>query len=432
MTSEAFSVTHPSARPVLVALAAIVLYWVAEIAAQMGYYGSGGEIGVWGVQAALAQSAVIVVGLILSLALVRRVDLIPRSITMVFLLGTFLNLAVWTWVSNGGTFGSPAVWQALQSLLHLPTLAVLIWILRAPLRRWALSGLVVGAFFLGAQDLVARHFPVEGLYYLADEASGDDYIPVDVEALYAAQDGLMARQLAGLAASDPGKPDAFALMLGGTSHQSVFMTEVENVADILDAKYGAGPRSIRLANSNADPRRYPMANRANLERSLSEIGNRQGPEDVAFLFLTSHGQEDTFSLDFYEAGTTDLTAAEFGAMLDRSRIGPAVIVVSACHSGSFIDDIAAPNRLIITAARADRTSFGCRDGAVWTEFGESFFDLALRAEADPRKAFVTAAKDVARKEKADALTQSEPQISIGDEIGAVLDRFLLERETPGN
>ncbi|NJN36996.1 MAG: hypothetical protein HC794_08015 [Nitrospiraceae bacterium] len=100
------------------------------------------------------------------------------------------------------------------------------------------------------------------------------------------------------------------------------------------------------------------------------------------------------------------------------------ILWSASNSAtlrSFIDDIAAPNRLVITAARGDRTSFGCRDGAEWTEFGESFFDRALRAERDPRKAFPVAAEDVARKEAADGLTPSQPQIADGAEIGAVLD-----------
>jgi hypothetical protein len=111
-------------------------------------------------------------------------------------------------------------------------------------------------------------------------------------------------------------------------------------------------------------------------------------------------------------------------MLEESGIGPAVIVVSACFSGSFIDDIEAPDRLVITAARGDRTSFGCRDGAKWTEFGESFFDKALRAEPDPRKAFPVAVEDVTRKELADELTPSLPQISEGAEIGAVLDRVL--------
>ena len=75
-----------SARPVLVALAAITLSWLAEIAAQAGYYGPGGELSLWGVQTAVAQSAVIVAGLVLGLALVWRMDLLARSVTLLFLL----------------------------------------------------------------------------------------------------------------------------------------------------------------------------------------------------------------------------------------------------------------------------------------------------------------------------------------------------------
>jgi hypothetical protein len=37
-----------------------------------------------------------------------------------------------------------------------------------------------------------------------------------------------------------------------------------------------------------------------------------------------------------------------------------VVVVSACHSGTFIDNgVGKPNRVILTAAATNRTSFGC-------------------------------------------------------------------------
>jgi hypothetical protein len=263
---------------------------------------------------------------------------------------------------------------------------------------------------------------VDELYVFPDASS--DIAEVDVEALYAAQDRLMSSQIAALAPEVPGVPEVFALTLGGTADQSVFLSEVDAVAAILDASYGSARRTLRLANSEDDPQRYPLASQANLKRALMEIGSRQGPEDLAFLFLTSHGRADVLALDFPQAGTKDLAAPDFAAMLADAQIGPAVIVVSACFSGSFIDDLAAPDRLIITAARTDRTSFGCRDGAEWTEFGQSFFDLALRADADPRSAFRVAAEDVRRKEDAANLTRSEPQIAEGDRIGAVLDQVL--------
>ncbi|MBN8632215.1 MAG: caspase family protein [Rhodobacterales bacterium] len=412
-------------RPALVALAAIAVAWLAEIAGQVGAFGPGGELSLWGVQVAVAQSAVVVAGLVIGLALVRRMDLLARSVTLLFLLVAVLNLALWTLFREmPHLFETPARVAVVRVVSQLLQIALLVWLLRAPLRQWLRAGLVIAVVFLATKEVALRWFSVDELYVFPETSWDDSYIPVDVEALYAAQGRLMDAQVAALAPQVPGELEVFALALGGTSWQSVFLSEVDNVAAILDAQYGSGARVLKLANSEDDPMRYPMANRANLARALQEIGRRQGPEDLAFLFLTSHGNKDVFSLDFPEAGTSDLTAAEFAQMLDASGIGPAVIVLSACHSGSFIDDIAAPDRLIITAARGDRTSFGCRDGAVWTEFGESFFERALRAEPDPRKAFSVATEDVARKEAADGLTPSLPQISEGAEVGAVLDRVL--------
>lgn len=424
--AESFTTSPASqTRPALVALAAILLSWLAEVAAQVGYYGPGGEISLWGVQVAVAQSAVVVAGLVIGLALVGRMELLARAVTVLFLLVAVLNLAMWTLYRElPSLFQTQERVDAVQAVSHLLQVALLVWLLRAPVRQWLRAGLVMAVVFLGTKEVALRWFSVEELYVLPVSAMTDTYSVIDVEALYAAQDRLMGEQVAALAPEVPGQTDVFALALGGTEDQSVFLTEVESVSAILDAQYGSGPRTLKLANSYDYPTRYPMANRANLARALKEIGERQGAEDVAFLFLTSHGKEDLFSLDFHEAGTTDLTAAEFKAILDDSGIGPAVIVVSACHSGSFIDDIEAPDRLVITAARGDRTSFGCRDGAEWTEFGESFFDKALRAEPDPRKAFPVAVEDVTRKELADELKPSLPQISEGAEIGAVLDRVL--------
>jgi Peptidase C13 family len=412
-------------RSALVAVAAIVLSWVAEIAAQRAAFGPGGELSLWGVQVAVAQSAVIVAGLILGLSLLRRIDLLARMVTLLFLLIAVLNVVLWTlFVQTPALYATPERVSMVRAASHLVQIGLLVWLLRAPGREWVRAGLVIAVIFLGTKEVVLRWFSVDELYVFPDTARDDSYTPVDVEALYAAQDRLMGEQVAGLAPQRPGEPDVFALALGGTADQSVFLTEVDSVSAILDAQYGAGKRTLKLANSQDAPTRYPMANRDNLARALKEIGQRQGPEDLAFLFLTSHGGEDVFALNFDAAGTKDLTAEAFAEMLEASGIGPAVIVLSACHSGSFIDEIAAPDRLIITAARGDRTSFGCRDGAEWTEFGESFFDRALRDEADPRKAFPVAEKDVARKEAADGLTPSLPQMVEGAAIGAVLDRVL--------
>src|SRR5450432_829432 len=38
---------------------------------------------------------------------------------------------------------------------------------------------------------------------------------------------------------------------------------------------------------------------------------------------------------------------------------PTVVIISACFSGVFVPALAGPNRMVLTAARPDRSSFGC-------------------------------------------------------------------------
>ena len=60
---------------------------------------------------------------------------------------------------------------------------------------------------------------------------------------------------------------------------------------------------------------------------------------------------------------------------------PTVVVISACYSGIFVDGLAAPNRMIMTAARRDRSSFGCSEDATYPYFdavtGKVKFDAML-------------------------------------------------------
>ena len=290
-------------------------------------------------------------------------------------------------------------------------------------RRWILTPvLALGyASVMGLTDwYVAPHDMF--LTYQYDETAEADYPDIDVEALYLGQPALLQNQITALAPQTAGKPETYALLLGGTASQSVFRSEVEKVDAILAARNGAG-HSLRLVNDDMDAMAYPLANRANLEAGLTALAKAMGPEDTAFLYLTSHGCQKFLSLSFYQAGTGNLTPDDFAAILNRSGIGPAVIVIGACHADTFIPALQSPDRVIITAARADRSSFGCSDGRDWTEFGQSFFDLALRGEPDPRKAFEIARRDVTRKEFWAWRRASLPQMVVGEDIAARLDQI---------
>src|SRR5262249_47565318 len=135
-----------------------------------------------------------------------------------------------------------------------------------------------------------------------------------------------------------------------------------------------------------------------------------------FLFLTSHGAPDMFSIDAGPIHADQLYSDDLKDMLDASGIKWRVLVISACYSGSFIDELWDAHTLIVTAARYDRTSFGCSSERNWTYFGEAFFDHALRRDTSFVTAFDDAQAEIAKRERAEQLTPSDPQMRVGRAI----------------
>ena len=89
-----------------------------------------------------------------------------------------------------------------------------------------------------------------------------------------------------------------------------------------------------------------------------------------------------------------------------------------------------PDTMIITAARADRSSFGCGEQSELTWFGHAFLVDALNKTGDFRQAFQLARTQVAAWEKRDNYEPSEPQISTGGGIAAELAKWR-KGFTPG-
>ena len=84
--------------------------------------------------------------------------------------------------------------------------------------------------------------------------------------------------------------------------------------------------------------------------------------DACLLWMSSHGREE----GFYMVGQEFLTPNELDRILDKTcGENPTVIMVSACHSGVFLE-LQANHRVILTAAHRDKTSFGCGVKNVYT------------------------------------------------------------------
>jgi hypothetical protein len=246
---------------------------------------------------------------------------------------------------------------------------------------------------------------------------------IDGQSALKRQPQLLERALAGLKAGRAGQPQLFFVSFAGWGPQAVFKREAMAVRDLFDARFGTKGRSLVLINHASTLDAIPLASTSNLDQALQRIGGVMSKDDdVLFLFLTSHGKKDMFAVE-PPAGLPpdDITPASLKGLLDRSGIKHRVIVLSACHSGSFIPALADASTLVIAAAHADRTSFGCEDKREWTYFGDAFFNQALRKERSFERAFGQAKRTIARWEAEQKLAQSLPQIAGGEALRARLE-----------
>lgn len=246
----------------------------------------------------------------------------------------------------------------------------------------------------------------------------------DTEAVYSAQDGLLEAQVSNLRRGDPDQVELFAVLGAGYPYEQVFQREVEAVGELLEQEFAARDRVIRLVNSVSSPEAYPLLNRTNLSAAIRAVGAAMDPDDLFLLFLTSHGGDDLLATEFAGVMTRNLSAESVRTALDASGIQNAILVVSACYSGSFVPELQAPQRLILTAAAADASSFGCSDKAEWTNWGRAFFVEGLAETRDFREAARIAQDLVADWEDDEGFPPSDPMIVEGDQIGPAIDRWL--------
>jgi hypothetical protein len=216
--------------------------------------------------------------------------------------------------------------------------------------------------------------------------------------------------VAGARAALPPKVDVVAFGLWGD--QSVFASEAKGAARIVARQYGHGGKVIVRVNTE----KRGDATEDSLRATLASLGAAMDPErEILFLILTSHGDQQGVGVAT-PSGRSFITPIELREMLRESGARLSVVVVSACYSGIFADALAEPDTLVITAADADHASFGCRDGAKWTTFGEAFFGDALAQAKTLPGAFALARSRIAAREQAEGFDPSNPQMAGGERV----------------
>ena len=267
--------------------------------------------------------------------------------------------------------------------------------------------------------------PPDGAYTgLLPDAGWPRDAPSPEQVIYAQPD-LLDREVAKLKPRTPGKVNLYAIAFAGDGSQNVFRNEVEYFARLLSRRFDAAGHVIVLENNPASLDTRPLATWSNLEDALGAIASRMDPQqDILLLYLTTHGSEDhTLLVDMDPLPLDQINAGDLPRILAEHPFRYKVVIVNACYSGGFIPPLEGPGTMVITAARTDRSSFGCGAQSELTWFGHAFLVDALNTTDDFRQAFRITREKVAGWEKHDHYQASDPQISVGRGIAAQLARW---------
>lgn len=254
---------------------------------------------------------------------------------------------------------------------------------------------------------------------------------IDYEAVLYSQPRLIDEVMADVLPSDKASPSTYFVGFSAWSQQDVFIREAAQARDIIDERFDTQRRSVLLVNHVSALEEVPLATVTNLERVLARVGRLMDTEkDTLILFLTSHGIENLLAVQFPPLPINHLTPSRLRQMLDASGIKHRVLIISACHSGSFVPALSAPHTIVLTAARWDRTSFGCDHKNDWTFFGNALFNHALRRTRALPEAFEAAKALISEWEAKEKFTPSEPQIFIGAAARPMIDRLAGGKPSP--
>lgn len=292
--------------------------------------------------------------------------------------------------------------------------------------RRAIAALAAGA---AAWAAVAA-LPASGLFRSPPDRSRPP--PLDIERVYVRQDELVRNALAAVRPSVPDLEETYFVGFASYGRQNVFENEVRHVETLFREQLGADGRIALLINSRGTLDELPLANGHNLAAVLRGVAAKMGPEDILFLHMTSHGSRNhKFAVDFANLRLNDLSAKEIGVIVADAKLPWRVVVVAACFSGGYIDELKSPRALVMTASREDRMSFGCEHGREYTYFGEALYRDSV-VDGDFVTAFDKARGIVEARERREERESSEPQIWIGEEMARKLngDSRETRREPP--
>ncbi len=189
------------------------------------------------------------------------------------------------------------------------------------------------------------------------------------------------------------------------------------------ARAGFQPQNMRQLSARPERYKDTRPQKAELRAIYDALvdTSERAPGGCMF-YITTHGTPEGALVN---QGV--LQPGVLATMLDQScGKRPTVVVISACFSGVFVPTLAKPNRMVLTAARPDRTSFGCGQDNKYPFFDDCF--LSSMPGAKDFGGLAGAIRECVRvREAAEKMSPpSEPQIWVGAQLRPMLPLYAFD------
>jgi hypothetical protein len=202
------------------------------------------------------------------------------------------------------------------------------------------------------------------------------------------------------------------VLIAGDGSLQVF----DNAVSAFAARLPPHTEITRLSASTQAMHSYHLRS-ATLSHVLGAIAAMHPlPGQGCLVFATSHGVDNE---GLYLSVRDEVLSPP--ALDNALELGcgqaPTVVVISSCFSGVFArPPMTRDNRIILTAARPDRTSFGCHAGRTYTVYDQCLL-TGMQHTTTWNQLYVSVKSCVAAEERREDVTPSEPQAWFGADLG---------------
>lgn len=214
--------------------------------------------------------------------------------------------------------------------------------------------------------------------------------------------------------------EQYALIVSGAAGGSEYAQKYQRwraslVRTLKDRLEWPADHIHELSDEGAGPNK---ATRENVRRAVSEIRRRAVEGDLTLVFLMGHGTADTEEAKFNLVGP-DLSVDEWAALV-RTIPGRLVFVNGASGSFPFLEKLAGPARIVVTAADSAAQQFETVFPQFFVEaIGSDEADLDKNGKVSLLEAFTFTSARVAHwfEQRGQLATERPLLDDIGDGIG---------------